>query len=136
MTTENTLIAAAAMRAVIESARADGIEVPQRIAADLLRLEAATRQRITKIVAGMTAPTYGPDGPLPNNVRKYEWHTARLTGKLHKHTEWPGVKIVEPVPCYTLHVSGNGIAAESWLREAGYAADSNAPFRCTLLEIK
>lgn len=135
MSTEKELIATATMRAVLATAQAEGLEVPERIAADIARLEVATDQRVTKITAGATAPKYVPNGPLPRGVAGYQWQTERLTGDLEKRG-WPGVQIVEPMPCYVLHVSSNGITAQSWLREAGYEADSNAPFRCTLREIK
>ena len=130
-----SLMAQATAAAMIRTAQADSIDLPQRIAAAVAQMAAETGQRVLKISAGQTPTRYLPDGPLPDGVRQYEWSQARLLGRLPSLPTWPNVRVVEPRPCYLLHVSGNGITAESWFKSAGFEADSSAPYRCTVLEI-
>ena len=84
MPTDRELMAQASASALIATASADSIEVPDRIERDLMRMAAATGQRIVKISAGMTAEQYHPAGPLPLGVARLDWNLARLTGTLGK----------------------------------------------------
>ena len=67
----------------------------------------ATGERISKVTLRRTARAYRPDGPLPTGMALYQWQMRR----------------------YELHVPGDPIRVEAYLRDAGFEAFSAAPFR-------
>lgn len=141
MATESELIAQVTARAIISMARAEAIEVPERIAQALAQMCAETNQRVVKVSAGMTAELIVPDGPLPEGVSRFDWQAWRMFGMRPRRrpntpiSTMPGARVIHPAPCYVVHVSDNGITCEAWLSEHGFQASSDRPFQCTLREV-
>ena len=134
---ESQAIAIVATQATLATAAANAIEIPQPLADAIRACAEATGERISKVTLRRTARAYRPAGPLPAGMGSYQWQMlAPRRRKVAKSATFqnvlPGVRAIEPQPCYELHVPGDPVRVAAYLCERGFEAFSAAPFRCSV----